>query len=392
MEPVDTPQPDRPDGPGPDKPQAPLRPEAHEKLFPGSRLDRFKEWLSAVWVRIRARPVTSIAIASVSLVVLVGVAGWTYLFAGMPRMPSADDLWTINRKPSVQFVDATGQLVAARGPRYGSIVRAKDLPSYVSEAFVAAEDQRFFEHSGVDWQSVTRAVVANVSAGHTEQGGSTLTQQLVKNTLLDDQRTLRRKAQEAVLAADMETQLSKHEILDLYLNRVYLGSNSFGVEAAAQTYFGVPAAKLTLKQAAFLAALPKAPSRYAEHKTDKEVMERVDYVLDQMVEANFITGKESRQASAEKLAFVEEPKLAGVSGYVLDAATEEARRVMPAFPPDAVIVLTIDAALQKQAEKSLEAALRVKGLGAKEGAIVVMEPSGAVKALVGGRDYQKVAI
>lgn len=341
------------------------------------------------WKDLWSRRAVRISAIAGGALIAAGVIGWNLLFAGMPRLPPADQLWSLNRKPSVQFVDAGRRLIAARGPRYGEIVHAADLPPYVGQAFIAAEDQRFLEHGGVDLQSVTRAALANVSAGHTQQGGSTITQQLVKNILLDDKRTLRRKAQEARLASEMEKKLTKEQILDLYLNRVYLGSNAYGIEAAAQTYFGVAAADLTLGQAAFLGALPKAPSRYAEHKTDPEVAERRRYVLDQMVEAGFITSQAAAKAKAQPLKFVDDTAQAGMSGYVLDAAMEEAHRALPNLPPDAVIELTVDRGLQRAAERSLEAALRVRGLGASEGAVVVMDPFGAVKALVGGRDYQK---
>jgi penicillin-binding protein 1A len=366
---------------------APTYARAQERpvpLPPASRFGRFRQALADVW----AKPWGKVLYVAGGTLIVGAVVVWNLLFFGMPNLPPTRDLWAFNRQPAVQFVDANGRILATRGPMYGQIVRAADLPDYVSQAFVAAEDQRFFEHGGVDMQSITRAVVANVSSGHTEQGGSTITQQLVKNVLLDDRRTFRRKAQEARLAQQLEERLSKDEILDLYLNRIYLGSNAYGIEAAAQVYFGVPAADLTLPQAAFLAILPKAPSRFAEQKTGPEAAERQRYVLDQMVESGFITAAQAAAAKAEPLVFVDEAQRPGLSGYVMDAAMEEARRVLPDMPPDAVIQVTVDPALQRRAEQSLEQALRVRGLGAKEAAVVVMEPTGAVKALVGGRDYQ----
>ena len=245
------------------------------------------------------------------------------------------------------------------------------------------------QHHGVDLQSILRAVSANVSAGHTVQGGSTLTQQLVKNLLVGNDQSLRRKAQEARLAMEMETRLSKQEILDLYLNRVYLGSNAYGVEAAAQTYFGKPAATLSLAEAAFLGALPKAPSRYAGESGSGETTARVRYVLDRMVACGFVTPDAAAAAKAQPLTFTNTAPPKPISGYVLDEATREAQALVPDLPPDAVIKLTLDGDLQRQAEAALNTALSDRRLRKSEGAIVVMDRAGGIRALVGGRDYRK---
>lgn len=319
----------------------------------------------------------------------VGIISWHLLFTGMPKLPSGEDLWTLNRQPAVQFVDASGETLAVRGNLYGPIVRSAELPAYVGQAFIAAEDQRFLQHDGVDVQSILRAMFANLSAGRTVQGGSTLTQQLVKNLLVGNEQTLRRKAQEARLAAEMEATLSKQEILDLYLNRVYLGSNAYGVEAAAQAYFGKPAAKLALGEAAFLGALPKAPSRYAENKTSGETTARVRYVLDRMVTSGFVTPDAAAAAKTQPLVFVEGTSQKPTSGYVLDEAMKEAHALLPDLPPDAVIALTVDGDLQRRVEAALATTLKAPRLGASEGAVVVLDRAGGIRALVGGRDYKK---
>jgi penicillin-binding protein 1A len=324
-----------------------------------------------------------------AVVLIAGIVIWNLLFFGIPKLPHKDELWAVNRAPAVQFVDASGKTVAVRGNLYGPVVRGVDLPAYLGLAFIAAEDQRFMSHHGVDLQAISRALLANLSAGKTVQGGSTLTQQLVKNLLVGNDQNLRRKAQEARLALQMEWQLTKREILDLYLNRVYLGANAYGVEAAAQAYFGKPAAQLTLAEAAFLAALPKAPSRYAGGKTGPETTARVHYVLDRMAASGFVTPDEAAAAKTQKLAFVEASADKPISGYVLDLAMEEARAVAPQLPSDAVIALTIDGSLQRRSETALKAALSVRRLGASEGAIVVMDRHGPIRALVGGSDYKK---
>jgi penicillin-binding protein 1A len=345
------------------------------------------------WTDFWSHPTTlkalKIGAFSGGILLLVGVVLWNVLFFGMPKLPHSDELWTLNREPAVQFIDARGKTVAVRGHHYGPIVRGAELPPYVGQAFIAAEDQRFMEHGGIDLQSISRAAMANLSAGRTVQGGSTLTQQLVKNLMVGNDQNLRRKAQEARLAMEMEAALTKQEILDLYLNRVYLGANAYGVEAAAQTYFDKPAAELSLAEAAFLAALPKAPSRYADDKTGPETTARVHYVLDRMVASGFVTAADAKTAKAEELVFVEASSQEPISGYVLDAALDEARRHVPQLPPDAVIAITVDATLQRRAEAALKAALSVKRLGASEGAVVVMDRHGPIRAMVGGTDYKK---
>jgi penicillin-binding protein 1A len=365
-------------------------PGAPEKPgYPWASPRSFSEHWSDFWERPVAQKGLRIAAISGGVLVVLSVIAWNALFFAIPKLPSADKLWTLNRAPAVQFVDAKGKTVAVRGNLYGPVVHVTDLPPYVGQAFIAAEDQRFMEHGGVDLQSISRAVMANFSAGRTVQGGSTLTQQLVKNLLVGDDQNIRRKAQEARLAIEMEGSLTKQQILDLYINRVYLGANSYGVEAATQTYFGKPAAELTLAEAAFLAALPKAPSRYAQDKTGPATTARVHYVLDRMVASGFVSGEASASAKKEKLPFVEPGSQEPVSGYVLDLAMKEARGALPDLPPDAVITLTVDGVVQRRAEAALKAALSVRKLGASQGAVVVMDRHGAIRALVGGADYKK---
>jgi len=349
----------------------------------------FSERWADFWDVPRAQIALRIAWISGGVVLVLGIITWNVLFFGIPKLPSADELWTLNRQPAVQFVDVTGKAVAVRGNLYGQVVHGEELPPYVGQAFIAAEDQRFMEHGGVDFQSLSRAAFANLTAGKTVQGGSTLTQQLVKNLLVGSDQNLRRKAQEARLAMAMENELTKAQILDLYLNRVYLGANAYGVQAAAQTYFGKPATELTLAESAFLGALPKAPSRYASNKTGAETVARVNYVLDRMVASGFVTAEAADTARKEKLPFVDPASQEPISGYVLDVAMDEARKVVPDLPPDAVITLTVDGTVQRRAEAALKSALAVKKLGASQGAIVVMDRHGPIRALVGGADYKK---
>ena len=187
-----------------------------------------------------------------------GVVGWVGA-----HLPPIQSLEIPKRPPSIEIVDSDGHPLARRGDLAGPPVALKDMPPYVPKAFVAIEDRRFYEHFGVDPFGIARAFVANVLHRGVAQGGSTITQQLAKNLFLTQERTLTRKMQEALLALWLERKFSKAEILELYLNRVYFGSGAYGVEQAAQRYFGKPAKQLTLPEAAMLAGLVKSPSRLA---------------------------------------------------------------------------------------------------------------------------------
>ncbi|RYG37642.1 MAG: penicillin-binding protein, partial [Burkholderiales bacterium] len=174
----------------------------------------FAEKWADFWDTPAAQKGLRITAISGGIALALGVIAWNVLFMGIPKLPSAEQLWTLNRQPAVQFMDAKGKTLAVRGNLYGQVVHVADLPPYVGQAFIAAEDQRFMQHNGVDLQSLSRAAFANLSAGKTVQGGSTLTQQLVKNLLVGNDQNLRRKAQEARLAVAMENELSKTQILD----------------------------------------------------------------------------------------------------------------------------------------------------------------------------------
>ena len=317
---------------------------------------------------------------------------WFWLFDGLPRVPDPQSLWAMNRQPSVTFVDRTGEVLAVRGPYYGEAVRLQELPPFVPQAFLAIEDRRFYEHRGVDRQALIRAAAVNIGAGgKTRQGGSTITQQLVKNLFLKPDRTLRRKVQEMILAGRIERQLTKEQILELYLNRIYLGEQAFGVDAAARRYFGKPASRLTAPEAALLAALPKAPTELSPTRNFKGAKERQAIVLQAMVDQSFIT-PEDRDRFANAAIKVSKPlPPEGELGYAFDMATDEARRLGGRLPQDLVITLTIDPDLQNNAarivrEFTLAAGGRKKPL---QGALMSVDRDGAIVALVGGTGYSK---
>lgn len=328
--------------------------------------------------------------STVATVFLGSFLAWTWAFGTMPKIASADELWTLNRVPGIEFVDQTGATIAIRGPRYGRAIAITALPSHVTQAFLAVEDARFFEHGGVDGIALVRALVENVLAGHTVQGGSTITQQLVKNVYLSSDRTLKRKFQEFRLAWTIESLLTKQQILELYLNRIYFGANAYGLDAASRRFFGKPPSALTVPEAAMLAGLPKAPSRLTASINLAEATNRQHIVLTRMVVAGFLTAEASTAAKAVPVALspVADTDI-GTMAYAVDAALEEVKRAAPDAPPDLIITLTIDRALQDQATAIIAQTLDAEGeaRATSQAALVTMDRRGRILALVGGRDY-----
>jgi len=228
-----------------------------------------------------------------AVLLLASIAGYVqaraYLFNGLPELPDKAAMWELNLQPNITLLDKDGRIIGHRGPYLGRPLKLAELPDFVPNAFLAIEDERFYSHAGIDRKAIFRAFFENTKAGKTVQGGSTLTQQLVKNRLLTREQTYRRKFQEMWLSYKMEQVLSKPEILELYINRIELGNRSFGIEAAAQRYFGKPATQLSLSEAAILAALPKAPSRYDPSKNYDLAWARAKLVLQRMLANNMIT-------------------------------------------------------------------------------------------------------
>ena len=324
---------------------------------------------------------------TVALAVWGMVAGFLALLWFAWDLPRPEEALQATRRPSVTRVAADGALLATSGDLYGETVRLADLPAHVPAAFIAIEDRRFREHLGLDLVGVARAAVANLTAGRVVQGGSTLTQQLAKNLFLTSERSLRRKVQEALLALWLEARFTKDELLTIYLNRVYLGAGTFGVDAAARLYFGVPARRLTVGQAAVLAGLPKAPSRFNPRVNPSAAVGRAVEVLEAMAETGAITPAQAMQ-EAERIRFPPAPSRdAGwFADWVRDGLADRA-------PPTADLLLrtTLDTRMQAAAEARLEALLAGPGraAGVAQGAVVAIEASsGAVRAMAGGRDYR----
>ncbi len=311
----------------------------------------------------------------------------TIAFA-VSTLPPIQSLEVPKRPPTIEIVGADGRPLITRGEMSGTDVSIKDLPAYFPRAFVAIEDRRFFNHSGVDPIGLLRAAAANVLRRGVSQGGSTITQQLAKNLFLTQQRTLWRKMQELVLALWLERKFSKTEILELYLNRVYFGSGAYGVEAAAQRYFGKPARDVKVAEAAMLAGLVKSPSRLAPSRNPAGAERRAQAVLAAMTELGFVTETMAKTALAQPARAVK-PAGAGSVNYVADWIMDVLDDLVGRVEQDLVVETSIDPVLQAAAEKALADELTLKGqkFDVAQGAIVAISPEGAVRAMVGGKSY-----
>ncbi|HUB95433.1 MAG TPA: PBP1A family penicillin-binding protein [Stellaceae bacterium] len=318
----------------------------------------------------------------------VAIAGAGTIGYFVLTLPSTDDLASATRRPSVTLLGADGTLVATFGDLYGEPLRLSEMPKYLPEAVIATEDRRFYSHFGIDLVGTMRAAVANLRAGHVVQGGSTITQQLAKNLFLTNDRTFKRKIQETLLALWLEHKFSKNQILEIYLNRVYLGAGTYGVDAAAHRYFGKSARQLTLYEAAVIAGLLKAPTRFSPVNDRDLAADRAGQVLANMVDAGYITEARATAAAAQRseLAAVTTPP---GSRYFADWVAQQLNGLHEVEGHDIVVVTTLEPKLQAEAESALLGTLDRDGDkdDVEEGALVAMSPDGAVRAMVGGRDY-----
>jgi penicillin-binding protein 1A len=317
------------------------------------------------------------AIAVVGIIIWVGA-----------HLPPIQSLEIPKRPPTIQITGFDGSVLATRGEMAGANVALKDLPPYLPKAFIAIEDRRFYSHYGVDPVGIARAAVANILHRGVSQGGSTLTQQLAKNLFLTQERTLQRKLQEVELAFWLERKHSKSEILELYLNRVYFGSGAYGVEAAAQRYFGKSAKNVTIAEAAMLAGLVKSPTRLAPNRNPEGAEKRAQTVLSAMADAKFITDAQA-QASIGHPSYHVKAAGAGTVNYVADWIGEVLDDLIGPVEQSIVVETSIDPKLQNVAEASIIDELAAKSVkfNVSQGALVAMTPDGAVRAMVGGRNY-----
>ena len=318
----------------------------------------------------------------------IAVAGVVVYFAA--QLP-ASNTWAVPERPAnIRIVAADGQLISNRGKTGGEAVSLQELPYYVPLAVISIEDRRFRSHFGVDPIGVVAALMDNFRAGGVERGGSTITQQLAKNLFLTPDQTFGRKVQEAVLALWLERNYTKDQILEMYLNRMFFGHNSFGIEAAAQTYYGKSARNLSLAEAATLAGTLKGPSAYNPKSHPDRAAARQKLVLQAMAEEGYITKEEADAATIDPNQPIP-TRVAGSEGYVADWVETLMQSYIGDIKQDVIVHTTINWDLQKQAEFLLKEAVANQGgkRGFSQGALVAMETDGTVRAMVGGVDYAK---
>ena len=311
-------------------------------------------------------------------------------------MPNTRSIASLKRRPTLTLLAADGTRLMRYGDAQSEILSVGQLPKNLINAVLATEDRRFYYHFGIDPVGLVRAAVTNYRQGRTVQGGSTITQQLAKILFLTPERTFRRKVQEALLAIWLERTYTKDEILTAYLNRAYLGSGSYGIDAAARQYFGKPATRLNLLESAIIAGLLRAPSRYSPARDPVLARQRARVVLIAMVSAGKIARPQMDDALAgrftgEAAAPTDVPLPGGNLRYAADWIADQADDYVGTVDRDLTIRTTIDPQVQAAGERALAARLAADGERAKVGqaALIAMSPGGAVRALIGGRDYDK---
>jgi penicillin-binding protein 1A len=364
-----------------------LRAQPGERIGLSAPADAARRALRARAVR---RPRRGFARRLVNLAVLLAL--WTLIIGGCGlayfalTLPDTSQLAVAERRPSVTILAEDTSLIATFGDLFGQPLSLKEMSPFLPKAVIATEDRRFYRHFGIDPVGLARAAMADLRAGHVVQGGSTITQQLAKILFLTPERSLARKARETLLALWLERRFSKDQILEIYLNRVYLGAGAYGVDAAAHRYFGKSAAKLDLFESAVIAGLLKAPTRYSPARDRAAATGRAAQVLDIMVDAGAVTAAEAAAAAKQGIAVA----TAGRSGarYFADWVAEQVRDFAGA-DRDLTIRTTLDPRMQAAAESAVADVLARYGVkdAVSQGALVAMTPDGAVRAMVGGRDY-----
>src|SRR5438067_2864760 len=302
-------------------------------------------------------------------------------------LPDTSQLGAAQRRPAITILAEDGSTLANLGDLFGQPLTLKEMSPYLPQAVIATEDRRFYSHFGVDPIGLVRAAVTNFRARHIVQGGSTITQQLAKVLFLTPERSLPRKIRETLLALWLEHRFTKKQILEIYLNRVYLGAGTYGVDAAAHRYFGTSAAQLSLFESAVIAGLLKAPSRFSPANDRDRALGRTAQVLDNMVDAGFIASADAAAAAKQgsQLAVLGRPG----SRYFADWVADQVREFARAGDRDLTIRTTLDPRLQAAAEAAIEDVLSRYGqkYTVSQVALVALSSDGAVRAMVGGRDY-----
>jgi penicillin-binding protein 1A len=325
----------------------------------------------------------------------IGLGGLILLLAlAVPAFrETADEDWLKKSDLAVTFLDRYGNPIGSRGIKHNDSIPLEDFPDNLIKATLATEDRRFYDHFGIDIAGTARALVTNAQAGGVRQGGSSITQQLAKNLFLSNERTIERKVNEAFLAIWLETRLTKNEILKLYLDRAYMGGGTFGVDGAAHFYFNKSVRDVTLAEAAMLAGLFKAPTKFAPHINLPAARARANVVLDNLVDAGFMTEGQVFGARRNP-AFAVDRRDESSPNYYLDYAFDEMRKLVDTFPKSYtervfVVRTAIDMNVQNAADSAIETQLRQFGRDyhATQAATVVADLDGGIRAMVGGRDY-----
>jgi penicillin-binding protein 1A len=342
--------------------------------------------------RRRPRSGKRILAGSGKVAVLLGL--WAAIFCATAlgyfalTLPDTGELTRGERRPSITMLAADGSLLTTYGDLFGQPLTLKEMSPYLPKAVIATEDHRFYSHFGIDPIGLARALFANISAGHVVQGGSTITQQLAKNLFLTPERSLTRKIRETLLALWLEHRFSKDQILEIYLNRVYLGAGTYGVDAAAHRYFQKSARRINLYESAVIAGLLKAPTRFNPTRDRDKTAARATQVLAKMVEARYITETQSAAAikggSSLAAVAVTRPGARYFADWVAEQLGEFTETTR-----DLTVVTTLDPRMQAEAEAAISDLLARQGgkMATRQGALVAMAPNGAVRAMVGGRDY-----
>lgn len=318
------------------------------------------------------------------------VAGICVFIWVISDLPDPDEIWRKTDRAGITFVDINGKVIDTRGVADAPPVDLNTIPKYVPAAVVAIEDRKFYHHWGVDLEGLARAMIINLRAGHIVQGGSTITQQLAKNLFLSSDQNLKRKAQEVLLAFWLESRFTKDQIMSLYLARVYFGSGAFGITEASQRYFAKPPSQLTISEAALLAGMLKAPSKYNPVSSTKRAAERATVVLNVMEEEGVITHEQRIAAVKQPLRFVPRVKGSNV-GYFIDWIQPQISALIDTKREDLVVQTTLDLSHQEAAENAISSEFNqnAKSLRMSQSALVAIAEDGGVRAMVGGRSYNE---
>ena len=338
-----------------------------------------------LWLVVKRLAYWSLVLAVWGSLMLAGVVAY-YAY----DLPDPAALDTEYRTPGITLLAADGAVLGTAGPVHAEPVALAELPATLPRAVLAIEDRRFYLHSGVDWFGVARAAIRNLLAGRVVQGGSTITQQLAKNLFLTSERSFRRKIRELLLALWLEHRFTKDQLLTIYLNRVYLGGGTYGVEAAAWRYFGKTVRDLSLPESAMIAGLLKAPSRYAPTRDLLLAQSRAGQVLDRMVASGWLEQVEAAAAKRSPARPTGAYIGSGGARYFVDWVLERVPSYVGAPRQDLIIDTSLQPAFQQAGEKTLAASLNEAiEVDANQAALIALGPDGAVRAMIGGRDYRK---